>query len=382
MDKPLVLLIIPTLSIGGAERFAVEMATHLPSHGFDTKLITLFERGPLFDEVRQRNIRWKQLLPSRHASRIDLVRRLSLQIYGQGVGRGAQGVGKIHHAPRPTPHAPLIIHTNLFGPDFWTAVVRSMHAHIRPQPIFISTVQNIDNEDGFIRHAARRWAAHRFDRLIGLSEATAAYAKEDLRVPASRVQYIDGMNFLQSDSRPDVPMHQPVRFVSVGRLVEQKGFDIALRALAKVPPPWHYTIIGSGPLEHELKELSEKLGIAARMEWIPGTLDTGEVLRGSDLMLFPSRWEGLGSVSIEAACIGLPVLTSDIPAIQSVFPASQRIKVGDVSAWTQAMTRFIHDPSKAFAMAKDRAPAIKKRFDPASIAGKYAEVYRKMLKRA
>jgi glycosyltransferase involved in cell wall biosynthesis len=248
-----------------------------------------------------------------------------------------------------------------------------------PYPHFISTAHNMDHEDSFLRHAARRVSVHGYERIVSVSDAVREYAIKDLGASPRRVMKIDGMRFLDAPPRAPVPFHDPPRFVTVARLVPQKGIETALRALANVPPPWQYTILGGGVLERDLKELAESLGIASRVRFMGASLRSSEVMQASDVFLFPSRWEGLGSAVIEAASIGLPVLTSDLPALQSVFPESSRLPVDDPDAWTKAIRVLLRAPDRAQASAQRLMPDLRLRFHPDTIVRQYAEVYRELV---
>ena len=103
-DRPLILHVVPTLSLGGAERIVVELAARLPEEGFRTKLIALFGGGPLADELRRRDVRWTQILPSASGSRFELISRLRVILRDD------------------PPRGPAIIHTHLFGADFYGAI--------------------------------------------------------------------------------------------------------------------------------------------------------------------------------------------------------------------------------------------------------------------
>lgn len=367
-SRPLVLHVIPSLGIGGAERFVIELCDRLPWHGFRTKLLVLFGDGPLRTDVRMRNIRWSQVAPSIHTNRFTFVRHLERKIFTDIDRR------------------PAIVHTHLFGADFWTLMARALHAPERlfseqgvPYPRFLSTAHNIDHEDSVIRHAVRRFSVHGYERIVSVSDAVREYAIKNLGASPRRVMTIDGMSFLDAPPRPPVPFHDPPRFVTVARLVPQKGIETALRALANVPPPWQYTILGGGVLERDLKELAESLGIASRVRFMGASLRSPEILEESDVFLFPSRWEGLGSAVIEAASIGLPALVSDIPALRSVFPESSRLPVDDPEAWTKAIRALLRTPDRVQASAQALMPGIRSRFHPDTIVRQYAGVYRELL---
>jgi glycosyltransferase involved in cell wall biosynthesis len=115
------------------------------------------------------------------------------------------------------------------------------------------------------------------------------------------------------------------RLVSVGRLVEKKGFDRLIDALALLPPDlkWHWTHIGGGALKRQMSDRAQSLGIDAQITW-KGACDQPEVIaamRDSDLFVLPSRVaedgdrDGLPNVLMEAASQKLPILSTPISAI-------------------------------------------------------------------
>ena len=117
----------------------------------------------------------------------------------------------------------------------------------------------------------------------------------------------------------------PVHFMSVGRLVEKKGFDRLIAALALLPASldWHWTHIGGGGLGDLLQGIAEDAGIARRITW-RGACDQPEVIeamRSSDLFVLPSRVaadgdrDGLPNVLMEAASQALPILSTPVSAI-------------------------------------------------------------------
>ncbi|MDC0658558.1 glycosyltransferase [Leisingera sp. SS27] len=126
------------------------------------------------------------------------------------------------------------------------------------------------------------------------------------------------------ERRPRQPQ-DPIRFMSVGRLVEKKGFDRLIAALALLPAglDWHWTHIGGGGLDDLLQGMSEDAGIADRVTW-RGACDQPEVIeemRTSDLFVLPSRVaadgdrDGLPNVLMEAASQALPILSTPVSAI-------------------------------------------------------------------
>ena len=150
--------------------------------------------------------------------------------------------------------------------------------------------------------------------------------------------------------------HGPVRVVSVGRAVEKKGLDVALRALAALPADleWHFTHIAGGPLLDDLKRLAAELGIAARCTWL-GQQAQGRVLeeyRRSDLFLLPCRIaadgdrDGLPNVIVEAQSQRLPVVSTAISGIPELIEDGVNgllVPPDDVAATVEALEKAMRD---------------------------------------
>ena len=102
------------------------------------------------------------------------------------------------------------------------------------------------------------------------------------------------------------------RLVTAGRMVEQKRFDLLLRAFASIDRnDARLTILGDGPLRRSLEDLARSLGIADRVEMPGYTGDVVKRLRQSDLFVLSSDYEGLPAVILEALASGCPVVTTD-----------------------------------------------------------------------
>jgi len=113
----------------------------------------------------------------------------------------------------------------------------------------------------------------------------------------------------------EVRAWSPPRLLSVGRLVHQKGLDLAMHALAELKDlEWEWCIAGDGPQINVLISLANELGIQDRITF-PGWRSHAELVecyKGSNLFLFPSRHEGMPNVVLEAMASGLPVVASRI----------------------------------------------------------------------
>ncbi|HDZ81976.1 MAG TPA: colanic acid biosynthesis glycosyltransferase WcaL [Roseobacter sp.] len=147
------------------------------------------------------------------------------------------------------------------------------------------------------------------------------------------------------------------RMMSVGRMVEKKGFDNLIDALALLPDglDWHWTHIGGGDLSQTMKARAQSLGISSRISW-RGACDQPEVIdamRVADLFVLPSRIaqdgdrDGLPNVLMEAASQKLPILSTPVSAIPEFIDSGKNGVLSDDApvALAAAMQAFATDPT-------------------------------------
>ncbi len=155
----------------------------------------------------------------------------------------------------------------------------------------------------------------------------------------------------------------PFSMLSVGRLVEKKGFDRLIDALALLPGDldWHWTHIGGGALDAEMRARAEANEISARITW-RGACDQPEVIeamRNSDLFVLPSRVaedgdrDGLPNVLMEAASQRLAILSTPVSAIPEFIETGVHGTLSDDApeAIAQHMTAIARSPETALKMA-------------------------------
>jgi glycosyltransferase involved in cell wall biosynthesis len=153
--------------------------------------------------------------------------------------------------------------------------------------------------------------------------------------------------------------------VTVARLVERKGIDDLVHALARLERGrYHLEIIGSGPAEPALRELVARLGLRAEVRFM-GALDRAGVaarLRAADLFTLPSRAEAFGNVFAEAMAAGLPVVGTAIGGITELVQDGRHgllVPPRDPAALAAAISLLGEQPALRSAMgARNRAHAV------------------------
>ncbi len=158
----------------------------------------------------------------------------------------------------------------------------------------------------------------------------------------------------------DAPFHM----LSVGRLVEKKGFDRLIDAFALLPDTldWHWTHIGGGTLAKKLSAQADAAGLSGRITWM-GACDQPEVItemRRSDLFVLPSRIaedgdrDGLPNVLMEAASQRLPILSTPISAIPEFIETGVHgiLSQDDPASLASAISKIARNPAKTAQMAE------------------------------
>lgn len=174
-----------------------------------------------------------------------------------------------------------------------------------------------------------------------------------------------GLDLSRFPAPPDARMSEPpFRLLSVGRLVEKKGFDRLLQAFALLPADlaWHWTHIGGGDLSKTLKAQADALGLSDRITWV-GKADQPEVveaMRTAHLFVLPSRIakdgdrDGLPNVLMEAASQKLPILSTPISAIPEFIDDGVHglLVEDDPQVLADAISKMAADPDARSEMAE------------------------------
>jgi glycosyltransferase involved in cell wall biosynthesis len=152
------------------------------------------------------------------------------------------------------------------------------------------------------------------------------------------------------------------RFISTGRLVPYKGFDLILDAMARSPllRTCHLQIVGDGPRRKDLEEKCHQLGLSDVVNfhgWLPQQ-QVSELLSASQAFVFPSLREFGGAVVLEAMASGLPAIVMNYggPAELIDDTTGIRLPMGCrsdvVTHLTAAMESLATNPSRCRSMAR------------------------------
>jgi glycosyltransferase involved in cell wall biosynthesis len=142
------------------------------------------------------------------------------------------------------------------------------------------------------------------DRVIAVSESSRRFLLTRYGVPPRKVVTVP--NGVRPRNVMPSPSETPPRFVAVGSVIAQKGFDLLVEAAALARAPWSAEIVGDGPHLVELRERASRL--ARPVRFVGRREDVASSLRSATALVLPSRWEAWPYVAMEAMQQGVAVV--------------------------------------------------------------------------
>ena len=320
-------LVITALGPGGAERVMTAMANHWVETGHQVSLITY--EAPEAES-------YYRLDPRVRVRRLDLA--------GE---RGSTWRGLLQNTRRVLALRRCFreLRPNIAIAFLTKVNIATLLAVGRNLPVIVSERNHPDRQH---LNALWRWLRDRsYPRaatLVCQTEGAKACYPPALQAKARVIP-----NPLRPIAQVVDPADKP-NLVAVGRLTRQKGFDLLLRAFARIAadyPTWNLIIFGEGEARRDLESERDALGLAARVR-LPGVSEGhGAWAEGAGLFVLSSRYEGLPNVLLEAMAAGLPVVAFDCP-----LGPGEMIRHGengmlvppeDVGALAQSLARLMAD---------------------------------------
>jgi glycosyltransferase involved in cell wall biosynthesis len=162
----------------------------------------------------------------------------------------------------------------------------------------------------------------------------------------------------------------------VGRIVPERGLDLLLDALAEVYGEWRLRIVGTGPAQEALEAQAQRLGLAARVEWLGGLPRhaLADFWNGIDVLIAPSRstptWvEPTGAVVLEAMAHGIPPIVTQCGALPDVVSAGGLIvDEDDRPALARVLQRLVQEPERVRTLGSAARQHVIERFGDRPVA--------------
>ncbi len=284
-----VTFVLPDFEGGGAQRVVVAVANALDRTRFAPSILVLDARGP-----------WRDMVAD------------GVVVTGLGHARLRHGLAALRAALRraaPDAIVSTIGYVNLgvlmSRPPASRVVVRESNTPSQAPKSAIARAA---------QHLAYAMLYRRADCVVSPSELIAEELARDYRVPRHLIRVIrnpvDEAALRAAASPPSRRPGHGARFVAVGRLSRQKGYDRLLEALTSFSGDFHIAVFGDGEERAALETQSRTLGLAGRVTFAGFDPNPAPWIAGADALLLPSRWEGLPNVALEALACGTPVIAT------------------------------------------------------------------------
>ncbi len=380
IKKVKVLCLIDSLQHGGAEQSLVALVPHLLANGVEVEVATLHDRPGLAHRLNEADIPLHRLQ-----------------------GPGGRAGWAVRASRLVAVSRPALIHTTLYEAD----IAGRMASALRRVPVVTSLVNDAYGPQQLnaprIRRGKMRAAqtldmvtARRVIRFHAITHWVAEVMGQRLRIPRHQIDVVPRgrdphlLGRRTPERRADVRQRLKVDqttplIVALARHEHQKGLDILLSAVVVLRSQLASVrlVIGGRPGNQTalLEARIAQLDLAPSVQLLGARDDVGDLLAAADVFVLPSRWEGLGSVLLEAMALEAPIVASDLAPVREIL-GGQALLVSpeqpDLLAAAVASTLI--DPVRACQRAQLAHQRFLEHFTIRGVAEKMSMFYRKALR--
>ena len=364
---PRLLQVTTNFEHGAIPNILLDLAPHWSAHGWDVSFLALEP----FSEDESSVLRCRSLgypleslgVPSRSALR-------ALASLGSALRR----------------LGPDLIHTHLGRADVYTPWVKG-------NVPMISTFHSVRHNSGRLTQWGWKWTDGKVAHRTGVSQACveSLYADGFLSSPHSVIYNpVDVERLVPARTPRQVKQSfgwdEGVRLlVAVGRLVPAKDQTSLVSALERLTgryPELRLVIAGEGPLRAALEAQVAAAGLTGKVA-LPGvSTSVADLYHAAEMVVFPSLWEGLGLVPLEALACGCPVASSRLPAVEEFLTDHQTgrfFEPGNPESLASCVDQMLREPEVVRREAVAGQLMVCERFAADRIAGQYEALYGSVL---
>ena len=281
--------------------------------------------------------------------------------------------------------------------DRWLIADRERPYEHQPHPEWLiyslAGVVRRTLRDGRLRENLRNYGIHaplrQVDAFIPCSQHEAA---ELARLgfadrPSTVVPLWLDMEFMRGPAPAlDLPLSRPI-IPYIGQLTVRKCYDMVIAAMPAVVarfPHASFVFVTHNPAQRAtLERMAAERGVARNLHFL-GTISEEQklaLLRASDVLPFPSRYEGFGLPLLEGMAAGTPVISTDIPVVNEIVCDGENgllVPYDDTEALAQAMLAVLESPALRARLVAGGAQALAERFAPERLVMQVIAVYQQV----
>jgi len=364
-----IVYVINSLGVGGAERFAADLACHLDRDRFQPRFLCLYYGG--------------QFVPG--------VKAAGIPVEVIGVSRKVVPANWAGVWSRLGTVTADVVHTHLHEAAWYGLPA----AYLRRIPVRISHLHG----DHWSWPRKLRWLDRAVETFastsLACSTAVGEFARAGLRYPPEKLRVVpnatDLERFQRLPSRDEarasleLPRSAPI-LTCVASLTEAKGQTFLLQAMRSIHaelPEARLLLVGRDRGKTDLSRLAQKNGLGRSVSILGPREDVPLLLAASDIAVLPSLREGLPLSLVESAAAGLPAVATTVGGIPDVVEdgiSGTLVPPGDPTALATAILGLLRDRGRRSVMA-EAARWVGGRFDIRTVTRELEELYVSMLAR-
>ncbi len=358
-------LIDQVVAGGGAERFAVGLATHLPRDRFEVWVCsTRFAESVAEAEFEHAGVR-----------HINLGRRGKWDVHR---------FGALIRLLRAQPFH--ILHAHMFGSNVWGSVIGKACG----VPVIIAHEHNWSYSGNPVRVAIDRHVIGRAaTRMVAVSEANRDRMVGLEGIPREKIvvlptAYIPSPEVSATDIRSELGLSSEVPLIGTAAILRvEKALEVMLEAHARVLEHFgdaRLVIAGRGPCQERLERTAAELAIADRVHFLGFRRDVDSILRALDVGVLSSDWEGMPLFVSECRSAGTALVATAVGGVPEVVEDGRTgllVPPRDPPALAEAIISLLSDPDQRARLAAAAARGAD--FAIPAVAARFAALYEELV---
>lgn len=343
------LQVIPELNVGGAERVVLELTKGLEQRGEKVGVAYLLDQTKLMAQYSELSVPFFNLNVSKKnpISFIKAVYRLSKIIKNHDI---------------------QLIHAHMFHALLICIIVK----------LFNNDVRLAFTSHSFAGFGKLRSAFIRSTRY--LRAADIVFSKQQHSYLNSVQTLVIGNGVQTENTKINSSENREIKkFIIVGRLSALKDHQLLIKSFASLPDKsielW---IVGEGELRNMLENLVQEYRLASRVKFWGLQQDVRHFLRQSDCFIISSKWEGLPMALLEAAMVGLPVISTPVGAVPELLE-NNRGYIATRENLSTVMEHVLNHPEEAYTRAVNLQQWVESHYSAKAMVDKHIDLYREII---
>lgn len=363
-----ILFINNELSYGGAEKLLNDLLPRLQNDGISCRLLILTRKGEKYIDSLSNNGIVVDVVPEtkNHIKRILFIK---------------------HYIEN---NSFDIIHANLFPTTYYISILKRIYGS--RFPVVVMTEHSTDNKRRHIKffRPVERLIYEEYERVISISPQTESKLLEWLKkektdqfvvihngIPLE--QFIHARSYNKNELFEGIE-NNDVLLCMVGSFKLLKNHALMLDIIENLPEKYKLILAGEGPLLLDIKNLVKERRLHNKVRFLGFRNDIPCIMKSSDMIIIPSKWEGFGLVAAEAMACGKPVVASNVPGLAEV------IGEGGLLAESNNKDDFIQkilslEDKKKLIKVSETAQIKADEYDIEFMKTRYESVYQELVKR-